>query len=124
MIESNLSKNSDFEWLQKMAKAGYELILYFFCTDDVNIHIKRVQQRVLEGGHDIPIEIIRHRYAMALTYLKIKLHLFKEIYFIDNSSDGAIIKGVIVDNTLTEYFKVSPAWLSSVLSLHKLLKRN
>lgn len=119
MIESNLAKNSDYEWIEKMIKRGYELILFFLCTDDVNINIKRVQRRVKEGGHDIPPEIIIHRYKMALVYLKGKLRLFKEVYFIDNSTDEAIEIANIKQDRLTEFFKESPRWLNEVLFIVK-----
>ncbi|MDB5222585.1 MAG: hypothetical protein JWN83_1252 [Chitinophagaceae bacterium] len=82
MIESNLAKSSDYEWIEKMIKYGYEVILFFLCTNDVNININRVQRRIKEGGHDIPAEIIIHRYKMGLVYLRGKLHLFKETFLL------------------------------------------
>jgi predicted ABC-type ATPase len=121
MIESNLAKNSDYEWIEKMVQAGYEVILYFLCNDDININ--RVQQRVMEGGHNIPVEIIRHRYKMALAYLKGKLHLFTEIYFIDNSTDEAIIKALIRQGILNEFDNANTLWVNDILSLYKRIKR-
>ena len=123
MIESNLAKNTDYEWIGKMIKQGYEIVLFFLCTDDINIHIKKVQQRVIEGGHDIPVEIIIHRYKMAKTYLKGKLFLFKEIYFIDNSSDEAIIAAQLNEGRLEEHMKDMPGWVSDILFLFKKIKR-
>lgn len=124
MIESNLAKSSDYEWIEKMIQRGYELILFFLCTDDVNININRVQRRVKVGGHDITPEIIIHRYKMALTYLKGKLHLFKETYFIDNSTDEAIEVGSIKESRLTELATESPKWLNEVLFIARRMKKN
>jgi predicted ABC-type ATPase len=123
MIESNLAKSSDYEWIEKMVKAGYEVILYFLCNDDININTNRVQQRVMEGGHNIPVEIIRHRYKMTLAYLKGKLHLFTEVYFIDNSTDEAVIKAVIKDGILNEFDNENTIWVNDILSLYKRIKR-
>ena len=106
-----------------MVKAGYEVILYVLCNDDINININRVQQRVIEGGHDIAVEIIRHRYKMAHTYLKDKLHLFTESYFIDNSTDEAIIKAQIKQGVLKEFDNQNTVWVSNILSLYKRIKR-
>lgn len=122
MIESNLAKNSDYEWIEKIKQHDYEVVLYFLCTDDINVNINRIHRRVKEGGHDIPAEIVVHRYKMALTYLKTKLRLFKEIYFIDNSSDEAIEIGFIKSNTLTEFFSDSPKWFKEVISVEKRLR--
>lgn len=94
LIESNLAKSSDYDWIEKIKKYGYEAILYFLCTDDINVNINRVRRRVKEGGHDVPDEIVIHRYRAALSYIKTKLRLFKEIFFIDNSSDEAIEAGI------------------------------
>ncbi len=123
MIESNLAKSSDYDWLENMAKAGYEIVLYFLCTDDINIHIRRVQQRVIEGGHDIAVEIIKHRYQMALMYLKGKLQLFKEVYLIDNSTDEAIIAAQITDEGLIEFSDGRYRWVNDALSFYKRMKR-
>ena len=123
MIESNLAKSSDYDWLENMAKAGYDIVLYFLCTDDINIHIRRVQQRVIEGGHDIAVEIIKHRYQMALTYLKGKLQLFKEVYLIDNSTDEAIIAAQITDEGLIEFSVSRYRWVNEILHLYKRMKR-
>jgi len=122
IIESNLAKSKDYEWIEKMIQRGYELILFFLCTDDVNINIKRVQRRVKEGGHNIPPEIIIHRYKMGLVYLKGKFHLFNEIYFIDNSADEAIMVANIKKGKLSEFTKKSPKWLNEVLFIARRMK--
>ena len=51
MIESNLAKQSDFYWLEKMKAKGYELILFYLGISNITINIKRVEKRVKEGGH-------------------------------------------------------------------------
>jgi predicted ABC-type ATPase len=123
MIESNLAKSSDYDWIEKMIHRGYEIILFFLCTDDVNININRVQRRIKEGGHDITPEIIIHRYKMSLVYLKGKLHLFKEVYFIDNSTDEAIAAAYIKEGKLTELAAEFPRWLYEVLFIFKKMKK-
>lgn len=70
-----------------MRKHGYDTHLFFLGTNDVEINKKRVQQRVHEGGHDIAVPIIEHRYSMGLSYLKSQLIHFNEVRLIDVSSD-------------------------------------
>ncbi|MCW3106067.1 MAG: hypothetical protein JWQ09_573 [Segetibacter sp.] len=72
MIESNLSKASEYEWIQLMIKKGYETVLYFLGTDDLEININRVKKRVKEGGHDIPESIIEHRYKNGFILFEIE----------------------------------------------------
>lgn len=61
MIESNLAKESEYDWIAKMKQRGYEVVLYYLCTDFPDeVHVKRVQERAAEGGHDVPENIIHH----------------------------------------------------------------
>ena len=122
MIESNLAKSSDYEWIDKMMQIGYDAVLYFLWTDDVNININRVQRRLKEGGHDIPPAIVIHRYKTGITYLKGKLHLFKEVHLIDNSSDEAIEVAQVTDSKLTQLVPALPQWANSVLYIVKRLQ--
>jgi predicted ABC-type ATPase len=39
MIESNLSKAADYDWIERMRKNGYETVLYFLGTGNIEINI-------------------------------------------------------------------------------------
>jgi predicted ABC-type ATPase len=86
MIESNLSKSADYDWIDLISKNEYESVLYFLGTSNVEINKIRVKARVLEGGHNVADPIIEQRYHMGLTYLKGKLINFFEATLIDVSS--------------------------------------
>ena len=114
MIESNLSKSSDYDWIANMRKKGYDTVLFFLGTDNVEINKIRVQQRVLEGGHDIPPSLIEHRYQLGLSYIKSKLLEFTEVRLIDVSQDilqemAHLKLGKIIfkNNALTHWVKES-----------------
>jgi predicted ABC-type ATPase len=83
MIESNLSKKADYEWIGRMRAQGYKTNLFFLSTGDVRINKERVAQRVTEGGHNIPEAIIEQRYRMGLSYLKSEILLFDEAHLVD-----------------------------------------
>lgn len=78
MIESNLSKTADYNWVEAMIKSGYNVILYFLGTNNLEINKARVKKRVKEGGHYVPDGIIEHCYQMGLSYLKSKIIIFKK----------------------------------------------
>lgn len=86
MIESNLSKSADYDWISLMRKNGYETVLFFLGTNNVEINKARVKARVLEGGHDVADPIIEQRYQAGMSYLKSKMLDFSEVSLIDVST--------------------------------------
>jgi predicted ABC-type ATPase len=123
MIESNLSTQKDYDWVHAMQKAGYEVILFFLCTSHVEINIGRVQKRVAEGGHDIAVSIIEHRYKMGLTYLKGNLHLFNKAYLIDNSSETALVMAEISEGIIVSKEHQAPQWVNDALYIIERIKK-
>src|ERR1700722_2151283 len=85
MIESNLSKSADYDWIALMRKNGYETVLFFLGTNDVEINKNRVRARVLEGGHAVADPIIEQRYQMGLSYLKARVLDFSNATLFDVS---------------------------------------
>ena len=45
---------------------GYRIKLFFLRLKTPEMAIARVRQRVIEGGHDVPEDIIRRRFATGL----------------------------------------------------------
>ena len=124
MIESNLADNRSYEWLKLIKKKGYKINLYYLSTDDVAINIGRVQRRVLEGGHNIPEEIIKTRYLQSHSYLKTKLQAFEEVYLIDNSTDTSQIQVKIENGTIVFQLAELQNWISGIISILERLKKS
>jgi len=122
LIESNLAKSSDYDWILKMKNAGYEVVLYFLCTKDILINIDRVERRVKEGGHYIPAHIVTDRYRMGLIYLKTKLHLFKEVYLIDNTEQTINEIAVLNDGKIIIESGDDIEWVEKLLSIVKKMR--
>ncbi len=115
MIESNLARQSDYDWIKNMMRNGYNIILYFLYTQDLSICIDRVRKRVIEGGHDVPVSIIEHRYRNVLMYLKSKLQLFSAVYVIDNSYEEPVEMVTIINGKITMKKNDCPAWVNELL---------
>lgn len=59
----------------------------FFWLQNVTLACERVKTRVLEGGHNIPIETIKRRYTRGIKNLfKIYLPIVDEVLIFDNSN--------------------------------------
>ena len=64
----------------------YQTTLVFFWLDTIHLAIERVRTRVKEGGHDIPVNVIKRRYYSGLKNL-FKLYLpISDYWMIFNNS--------------------------------------
>jgi predicted ABC-type ATPase len=72
--------------LQKCRKAGYYIRILYLYLSSVEIAIERVANRVLQGGHNVPINDIKRRYNKGLKRLLIDYTpLANEVKIVDNS---------------------------------------
>ncbi|MBN8718784.1 MAG: hypothetical protein J0H85_05020 [Sediminibacterium magnilacihabitans] len=122
MIESNLSKKSDYEWIKRMQRHGYDAVLYFLGTDDVEINKDRVLNRVAQGGHDIAVPIIEQRYRMGLTYLKSEILNFTDAYLYDSSDKIPKQMAVLKKGKIIEQIDNPSLWVKEVLFIAKRLE--
>jgi len=113
MLESNLSKSSDYEWIKRMRENGYETSLFFLGTDNVEINKSRVKVRVKEGGHDIPEPIIEQRYQIGLSYLKSEILTFTEVTLIDVSTGPALKMAYLEKGRIIFQELEAPQWVQS-----------
>lgn len=69
-FETVMSHESKVEFMADAQRHGYRTYLYFIATEDVDINVDRVQQRVDLGGHPVAQESIRSRYPRTLALLR------------------------------------------------------
>lgn len=65
-LESTLSGQTYVERLQRLKKLGYRIEIIFLRLDTPELAIKRVAHRVKQGGHHVPDEDVRRRFARGL----------------------------------------------------------
>ena len=85
-IETVMSDVRKMDYIRLAKQSGYRIYLYFVSTQDVEINIGRVAQRVQLGGHDVPREKIIRRYTKSLENVYDCLKLCDRAYFFDNSA--------------------------------------
>lgn len=61
-IETTLSGRSYARLIPIWRAQGYQTYLYFLRLPTPEIALARVRNRVLEGGHDVPEEVVRRRF--------------------------------------------------------------
>jgi len=65
-FETTLSGLGYEHLIWKWQKMGYRVYLYFLSLASADIAVARVAERVRQGGHDIPEDIVRRHYAAGL----------------------------------------------------------
>jgi predicted ABC-type ATPase len=68
-FETTLSGTHYLQRIHEWKNLGYAIKLWFIKLSSPELAISRVAERVAQGGHNIPAEIIRRRYAAGLTNL-------------------------------------------------------
>jgi len=85
-FETTLASKSYKNTILKAQAAGYNVTLLFFWLQTVELAKKRVQKRVLEGGHNIDSEVIERRYFSGIRNLfDIYLPIIDTALIYDNS---------------------------------------
>lgn len=52
--------------IRHLKKRGYEVHFFFLWVPSVDLALKRVRARVLEGGHDVPEVVVRRRFDRSI----------------------------------------------------------
>ena len=87
-FETTLSGRSYASWIPRWRDKGYRVKLFFLQLPTVELAVKRVAQRVLEGGHDVPEPVIRRRFhAGWWNFERIYQDLVDEWALYDNSGE-------------------------------------
>lgn len=118
IFETVMSASDKVDYILRAKQTGFFIRLFFVSTESPTINAKRVANRVLNGGHDVPIPKIISRYDKSIANCKILSTIVDRLYIYDNSiedaearllfrfSDGELVKRYVED---------LPTWASSIL---------
>lgn len=85
-FETTLSTKSYRHRVERAQKLGYMVTLVFLWLPSKELAVQRVAERVLEGGHDIPEDVIRRRYTRGIkNLLTIYLDICDQLVVVDNA---------------------------------------
>lgn len=65
-IETTLSTRSYVNLIKRAQNLGYYVQLIYFWLETPDLAIRRVAERVNNGGHNIPIDVIKRRYVAGI----------------------------------------------------------
>lgn len=68
-FETTLSGRSYLHLIKNLHKAGWQVILFYLWIPSALFSIERVKERVQQGGHNIPEDVIMRRYPKSIRNL-------------------------------------------------------
>ena len=87
-LETVMSSPDKVQLLKQAQLPGYRTYLYFIATDDAEINISRVRNRVKQGGHSVPEDKIVSRYHRSIDLLAEAIRFTNRAYVFDNSGNN------------------------------------
>ncbi len=93
-FETTLGGRTIAQLLEKAARSGHRLRIWFCGLASPDLHLRRVQSRVALGGHDIPEGKIRERWNRSRENLVRLLPLIDHLRVYDNSADADPSEGL------------------------------
>ena len=104
----------------KKAKAnGFKINLFYVGLSNVDLSIKRVALRVIQGGHGVPEDDLRRRYTNSFSNLQTILPLCDNVRIYDNSGDNIfdVLSPILIvkDEEVKLWDENCPAYLKNVI---------
>jgi predicted ABC-type ATPase len=99
-------------YLQTMVDArirGFEVVLVYIGTENVEINLARIKNRVLAGGHDVPEGDVR-RYQRSFKSLLIGMERADHTILFDNSTEEGYRLIAVLGPSGSQWFDPVPRW--------------
>ena len=86
-FETTLSGLNYARHIPKWREAGYHVTLFFLSLPSADVAVSRVRARVMQGGHNVPEDVIRRRFAVGIrNFHKVYCPLVNTWALYDNSA--------------------------------------
>lgn len=117
-FETVMSSPDKVDFLAEARAAGYRTYLYFIATEDPDINVQRVAERVAAGGHPVDERKIRERYRRSLALLPQALRHTDRAYVFDNSGAERLTIAEVTGGEEVHFSVDSvPVWFARAVGL-------
>lgn len=86
-FETTLSGLSYIRKIQLWQRLGYLVKLWFLSLPNADAAVARVAQRVMQGGHNIPEDVIRRRFTSGLDNFHLRYKLLVDSWVLYDNAD-------------------------------------
>lgn len=108
--ETTLSGLRTEKTIQRARQAGYQIRLYYIGLNSAEESIKRIQNRVAKGGHNIPQDVVERRFSSRFEDISRILFYCNEAIFYDNDN-GFRVVGEYRNGEILQIGESCPHWL-------------
>ncbi len=109
-VETTLSGKGYLRMMLVARRHGFEIVLVYIGTENVEINLSRIRDRVLAGGHDVPEPDVRRRYLRSFQHLPIAIRRADHTILFDNSTEEGYRLVAILGASETACFEPMPHW--------------
>lgn len=119
-FETVFSHPSKIDFLATAKAMGYEIILVYIHLTSPELNEARVQQRVSEGGHNVPAEKIHARLPRTIRHIAAVLPLVDQARLLDNSchDDPFQQVAIIQKGQCQWHIEPLPGWARRIIGLN------
>lgn len=118
IFETVLSSDGKVDFIRRAHETGYFIRIFFVSTAHPAINAARIAQRVMEGGHDVPISKVISRYQKSILNCKRVAAIADRVYVYDNSVDDAearLLFRMTDGRPFKQYTDDIPEWALTIL---------
>jgi predicted ABC-type ATPase len=121
-IAETLFDEGKLGYIKSAHKRGFETSVYFLGLASADLAVERVKARAAAGGHDVPEEMVRQKWADALTSASKAITRADTVAFYDNSTeDGPREMAVFHHSKLVRLANAPADWLALMPDVEKAL---
>lgn len=116
--ETTLSGNNVMRIIDRAYKQGYKINIYYIAVAK-SVSKARIENRVLQGGHDIPQEDIERRYMKSVNNLNkiLDIDYIDRLEFIENHSTRYNTLLVKEKDNVVYRNKIIPKWIGELFNI-------
>lgn len=111
--ETTLAGKRVEKTIQQARRQGYYISLFYVGLDSMEESLRRIENRVRKGGHNIPLEDVRRRYESRYESLRCVLPYCDEVSFYDNEN-GFVKVAEMKNNHFYFCNRYRPKWLEQL----------
>ncbi|HTW58329.1 MAG TPA: hypothetical protein VMD99_09370 [Terriglobales bacterium] len=113
-LETTLSGQGYLRMMIDARAPGFEVVLVYIGTENLEINLSRIRDRVLAGGHDVPEEDVRRRYTRSFKNLPTAIQRADHTILFDNSTDEGYRLVAVLGPSGNQWFQPIPEWAAAI----------